>query len=90
LHFFISIHQCNSIAVALKNCTKEFTQSQGLARHIRNEKTMEENKEEHLRFHSGLIVCPRGCTARRDRIPLENPSENSVNVQQLQVHICIF
>ena len=68
-----------------ENCTKTFTQSQGLARHIRNEKAKEASKEEHLRVHSALIVRPRGRIPRQEQAD-ENPPEPVGDAVQLELN----
>jgi len=48
-------HQCQA-----QDCNKTFAQSQGLARHIRNEQKKEAYMEEQLRVHRDLVVRPKG------------------------------
>ncbi len=68
----MNIHICTAV-----NCTNSYKQSQGLARHIRDEKKKEASKEESLRHHSHLVIRSRG------RIPKQAqslvPEEHTVN-----------
>ena len=58
-----------------ENCNKSYPKSKELARHIRNAKAKEASMEEHLKFHSALIVRPRGRIPRQEQLADLNPPE---------------
>jgi hypothetical protein len=68
----MNIHICTAV-----NCTNSYKQSQGLARHIRDEKKKESSLAENLRYHSHLVVRRRGRIPRLSQSLV--PEEHKVN-----------
>ncbi len=58
----------NRYYCSAENCIKSYPDTKGLARHIRTEKAKEASKDEQLRYHSILIIRPRGRIPRQHQV----------------------
>jgi hypothetical protein len=70
-------HHCSA-----PNCNKSYGKSKELARHVRTEKVKEASLEENLRYHSHLVVRPRGRIPRQ--LQANVPEVDTVNHIQLE------
>jgi hypothetical protein len=70
-------HHCTA-----PNCNKSYGKSKELARHVRTEKVKEASLEENLRYHSHLVVRPRGRIPRQFQAHV--PELDSMNHIQLE------